>query len=510
MKTLLIYAVSLWAACLFVQAQDPIKWGKIPSEDLKMTVYTEDPSATAAILYDYGRVTVAPRVEYFRHVRVKILNSKGSGFATIEIPFRSVDNFEDITQLDGQTFNINEKGEVIKTKLKATDIQEVKIDERNRKKVFTLPDVKPGAVIEYRYTIRSMDLVRPGDWYFQSTIPTLNSEFEINIPRDFDYLITYTKGVWLTNIEQKDYAAKIQWLYNNTINQVRRELSKQHDLLWESANQGTRVFLMQKQTTRFKMKNVPAFKPEKGMEVFSDYYPSVKMHLYMAAGNYRFYYRPILIAAKKDYDSFSRSALRYEDNFIGQIAYWLPTWDEANKTWLTNEKIGMRLMKAFDYKPILTEAFKQSTSELDSINGLCQWVKQHIVWSGSLTASANNNFDQILKKGTGSSGEINLLLVSLLQHAGFNAAPVLIRTRNLGRPENIYPAKDQFNHLVCNIKTSAGDIFLDAATTQNVGGQLPWYVNHATGWVVKKEGYGWIELGDPNIVPKPTGKLQEI
>ncbi len=510
MKALLLYISVIWFWNINIQAQNPTKWGNIPTEDLQMSVYAADPSAPAVVLSDYGRVTIGPRVEYFRHVRIKILKEKGTAFATIEIPYRSFDRYEEITQLQGQTFNVSADGQVRKTKLKVLDIDELKTDENHRRKVFTLPDVKAGSVIEYRYTIRSLDIVQPGNWYFQTVIPTRHSEYEINIPRDFDYLITYSKGEQLSNEEQQAYAARIQWLYNISIKDARRNLSKQQDLLWESSTRDTRVYLNQRQTTRFKMKDIPAFKPEKGMEVFQDYYPSVKAHLYMVAGNYRFYYRPALTAAHIGYASYSRYELSYQNRFMGHVAYWLPTWDEANKIWLEDEQTGMRLIKAFNYKPILDEALNGTTSTTDSINAITNWVKQHIAWNGSFSVSSAHNLDQVLKRGSGSSGEINLLLVALLQRAGFDAAPVLIRTKDLGKPENMYPAKDQFNHLLCKIRTNGRDLFRDAATTQNDKGELPWYVKNAQGWVLKKSGYGWIEVEEVSMIPKTEARVIEI
>ncbi|HEX2935821.1 MAG TPA: DUF3857 and transglutaminase domain-containing protein [Bacteroidales bacterium] len=510
MKTLLLYISGICLLCTNIQAQNPTKWGDVATDDLQMTTYANDPSAPAVVLSDYGRVTVGPRVEYFRHVRIKILKDQGKNFATIEIPYRSFDRYDQITQLQGQTFNINADGKVLKTKLKTSDMDELKTDEMHRRKVFTLPDVKAGSVIEYRYTIRSLDLVQPGNWYFQSVIPTRYSEYEINIPRNFDYLVTYSKGEQLTNTAQQDYAARIQWLYDRDIKDARRELYKQQDLLWESPSQRTRVYLNQGQTTRFKMKDVPAFKPEKGMEVFSDYYPSVKVHLYMVADNYRFFYRPALIAARMDYASYSRSELRYQNQFLGHIAYWLPTWDEANKAWLDQEEMGMRLVKEFNYQPILSEALNGATTASDSINGITNWVKQHVAWNGSFSVSSPHKLDHVLKKGNASSGEINLLLTALLQRAGFDAAPVLIRTRDLGKPENMYPAKDQFNHLLCTIRVNGRNLFRDAATTQNDKGELPWYVKNAQGWILKKNGFGWVEIEEISGIPKTEAQLLEI
>ena len=46
----------LFTAQLFAQAP-PIKWGKLPDADLKMTDYEEDTTADAVILADFGTNT---------------------------------------------------------------------------------------------------------------------------------------------------------------------------------------------------------------------------------------------------------------------------------------------------------------------------------------------------------------------------------------------------------------------------------------------------------------------
>lgn len=82
-----------------------IKYGEIPEEDLKMTVYAPDSSADAVVLAAKGRLSVEYNFDGFklhRHVlrRVKLLkkssfNSEGN----ISIPYRTDGNFEDIWKL---------------------------------------------------------------------------------------------------------------------------------------------------------------------------------------------------------------------------------------------------------------------------------------------------------------------------------------------------------------------------------------------------------------------------
>src|SRR5216684_7201081 len=65
----------LFAAFFVLKAQKPPeKFGDIPLEDMKMTVYPLDSSASAVILFDYGVAYISlPNFYFERHVRIKIL-----------------------------------------------------------------------------------------------------------------------------------------------------------------------------------------------------------------------------------------------------------------------------------------------------------------------------------------------------------------------------------------------------------------------------------------------------
>jgi hypothetical protein len=476
----------------------PMKWGKITNDELKMTSYSYDPDASAVILCDYGTAEVGPRTEYTRHVRIKILKSSGLAYATVEIPFKSVDHFDVVMGIGGETFNLNDKGQMVKTKLLARDIKEIDIDARNKKKVFTLPDVKPGSVIEYRYTIQSLDLTRLQNWYFQSTIPTILSEYWVSMPRRFNYLITFQKGRALDINEQKEFGDRIQWLYNTDLKKAHRDLSKEKALLYAS-NRGTaKVYLSYGETMYFKMKDVPALKPTPDMVAFSDFFPTVKTQLYYVDRSFGlpFYYRTILEASQTDYGSWNSSRLYY-NNYKGYILYWLPTWEEFNQTCLNDDRIGDKITKSFHFKPVLETLHIDSTDQLKSAEAIYQYVKSNIQWDGTYSIYATRSLDRILDKKTGSSGEINILLVSLLKKAGINANPVLVRTRNLGRVENMYPVNDQFNHIIAQVVIGDKDFYLDASTRHNTFEKLPWTLDNAAGWVLKDKDYGWVDISNP-------------
>src|SRR5262245_3137359 len=88
-----ILSTLLVGSVLFCLAQKaPIKFGDIPMEDIKMTLYEKDSSASAVILADYGESTMAYSEErgfylkFERITRIKILKKEGLDWGDFIIP----------------------------------------------------------------------------------------------------------------------------------------------------------------------------------------------------------------------------------------------------------------------------------------------------------------------------------------------------------------------------------------------------------------------------------------
>lgn len=473
--------------------KEPIKWGKLLPNDTSMSVYVKDPNASAVVLCDFGTADVGPRTEYTRHVRIKILKNEGIKYGYVEIPYKDYDYYDVFSGLKAQTINISPKGKLIKTKAK--DIHDISIDRYNKKKTIQFRDVKVGSIIEYSYMLRSLDLVKLRDWYFQSTIPVIWSEYRVYVSRRFNYLVTFQKGRALDYDEQKGFADQLQWLYNTRIKKAQRELMGKKYVLYESPKGTVKVYFAQGESYRFVMNDMPAFEPGKGVYSFNDYFPVVKVHLYLADGNFPFFYRRILAAAREDYD-WRNSRQSYYNSFIGYVAYWLPTWDEATKRWLDSELFGRRLIKGVDAKPVLSK-IDPNAPELDKIKSIYQYVKDNVQWDGTYSMYADRDLNEVMKKKSGSSGEINLLLINLLQRAGVSVDPVILRTKDEGRPENVYPVFGQFNHVIAQVEIGGQAWFLDASGKNSSFTKLPWNVDKATGFLVTKDNYKWVDIVEP-------------
>jgi len=181
------------------------KFGDIDKTDLQMKECEFDKDAQAYKLLDYGDVQYRVggdefNIETDRRTRIKILKEKGLDEANIKINFYSLGNYERITDISGVTYNLDNSGKVVKTKLEKSSIFIKKINNRYSQVSFSMPDVKIGSVIEFKYRDTKKSLSNLDDWQFQDDIPTRVSMYEIMIPGIFRFA---TQLLAYQQVEQK-------------------------------------------------------------------------------------------------------------------------------------------------------------------------------------------------------------------------------------------------------------------------------------------------------------------
>jgi hypothetical protein len=144
-------------------------YGKVSMADMEMTSCDFEKNANAEILFDVGKMTDAVME---RHVRIKIFNQFGMGWANFRIEYPYFETKFGVAEVQGETFNLVD-GKVEVTPL---DKKQIYIEKTNRyisTVVFALPNVRPGSVIEFTSKMNFN-----GNWYFQNNIPTRYSEIK--------------------------------------------------------------------------------------------------------------------------------------------------------------------------------------------------------------------------------------------------------------------------------------------------------------------------------------------
>ena len=150
--TVILFVIILFALVFVSPGAAKDEWPPISAEDLAMKDNPQNPGAHAMILNQEQVINeVNPNaVIETNYVRFKIFTEQGKKFADIEIPFlkneghvrdiraRTIHPDGKVIPFDGQVFE--------KTVVKYRTLKYLV-------KTFTLPDVQPGSIIEYRYKI---------------------------------------------------------------------------------------------------------------------------------------------------------------------------------------------------------------------------------------------------------------------------------------------------------------------------------------------------------------------
>jgi len=154
---------TLFVAPLASRAQ----WTAPTPEELSMTSQPEVPGAAAVYLYK-EETTDDDQHNFSIYVRLKVLKE----YANVEPPPSAAGGGADVKITDVVGRTIHPDGTIIPFTGKAFEkLIEKSSDTRIVSKVFSLPDVQVGSIIEYRYKLRYEDnYYMSPDWYIQSEL----------------------------------------------------------------------------------------------------------------------------------------------------------------------------------------------------------------------------------------------------------------------------------------------------------------------------------------------------
>ncbi|HVV56292.1 MAG TPA: DUF3857 domain-containing protein [Mucilaginibacter sp.] len=177
MKKLLTLITLLLA---FIDTHAQVRgFGYIDTADLKLSSCEFEKDANAEVLFDRARVyfSMDGTLTLERHRRVKIFNEKGKEYGNVRVEYDNMYGVDHILNVEAQTINL-ENGKIVITKIDPKQFYFEHTDKNKDALILSFPDVKPGSVVEYRYTLMRNMVSNFPAWYFQSDIPTRYSEFD--------------------------------------------------------------------------------------------------------------------------------------------------------------------------------------------------------------------------------------------------------------------------------------------------------------------------------------------
>ena len=448
--TPILFAMFFTLPCLVFGQKEPMKFGKVPQEDLDMKVYEPDTSAAAVVLGDFGQVAFQFKendvlYRFSRHKRIKILKRSGFDQGDIIIPFYSKGKMEDIRGLkvsvitpDGAETDVS-KGEIF----------EEKVNEYWSRKRFSCPNLTEGAIIDYRYDIISTAIFQLPDWYFQEDIPVRWSELRLEIPEWYDYVfISQGRPV---DIKEQDTGAEnfyVQGGFGNS-GAVSAKIAK----------------------ARFVMKDVPALKAESFITTMDDYYARIRFQL---------------------------SLIKYPNSSPKPI---MSSWQKVAEDLWKEESFGLQLSKNRNYNKAWEAVQPQLTgvaTDEEKIAVIYQYLTSNLTREDGSGVYVRKDLNDCFEKKSARGHEMNLLMIALLNEAGISARPVLVSTRSHGRPMPLYPLMDQFDHVMALVSLGEKNTLLDVANPFRPMGYPAVNSLNSQAWIADKTAPQWIDVLPPS------------
>lgn len=409
-----------------------VGWLPIPPEDLALKDNPASPGADAMILYRESVVDTRKTSsdgdsdeEYFR---IKIFTKEGTKQGHVEVAFNK--GFEDISYVAGRTIKpdgsiVKFDGQVLETTAEKFGGTKVLV------KAFTLPDVQPGCIIEYKYQRQSKPhYVHDLEWIVSQSMFTREGHF---------MYIPYTGygGLGLSARSR-----------------------------FRNLPSGTQPKLLVDGSYKMDVQNVPALQEEALMPPEGAIAASVE-----------FYYEgPSDISESESTEKFWNS---YAKKWNGELEHFIDKKNalqaEVAKTVAPADPPETKLRK------IYARVLQLRNLSMEDYRNEKEKKEEDL--------KPPSNAEEALNRGYGNARQINFLFVGLARAAGFDATEIFIQPRNIA----LYfaPTDNEANRIradVVWVHAGSQDYYLDPGARYFSFGILPWYETDAGGIRVTKRG----------------------
>lgn len=414
---MMLLAITMIAAAQDIEPN--LKWGKPTDEELNMTEYAADKEAKAVVLCHLTSVNYTMNlynylVDYQVKKRIKILKDDGKDYANINIPYiyNTYEEYglESIEKFKATAYNMV-NGKVVKTKIGKEQIHTERIDEDYMLAKVAIPQARAGTVIEYEYTRHSNVFYHIFDWDAQEEIPVMFAQYRLEIPSIFIFNVE-TSG--LQTLQMSHSTGSLTYTTSS-------------DNMSRPSSCKTNIYLCTGQ-------NLPALKKDDFVWNERDYMIKVTAELKSYAssgGNYR--------EVKK-------------------------TWEQVDNLLMQHSEFGMRLNDHSKFRDELAASgIAEKTDLKEKVIATFKMLRQKLAWNGEYELLAHPA-SEVVKKGSGTSGDLNMMLINMLGDVGIQAYPVVLSTRRHGRLPQTYPSLNKLNTFIVAVPNGTSWLYLDASS----------------------------------------------
>jgi len=408
-------------------------WLPITPEDLQMTKEPKAPGAAAIYLYrQVDRDDNGPD-SYF-YSRVKILTEEGRKYGDVEIPFNK--GTERVTGIEART--IRPDGSIVKFDGTVYEKPVAVANSRGTKllaKTFTLPEVLPGCIVEYRYRLQEqVGYVFDSHWILSQELFTRYGKFSLVPYPEFG----------------------LQWSWP------------------QGLPQGSTQPVKDRGKIRLEVHDVPAFVTEQLM-------PPANELKYRVDFIYLEDLSPQTDPVKF-WAAFDKTAFKKINRFVDEPKAMqravAEIVDAADSPEVKLRKIYARVVQMHN------TSFDRQKSEEET--------KRENVKSA-------HDVEDVWNRKSGDSFELTFLFLGLTRAAGLQADLALISTRDRYFFQKRLMNPRQLNSNLVIVTLDGKDLFLDPGVPFTPFGLLPWYETGVAALRLNDKGGTWLSVPMPPV-----------
>jgi len=393
-----------FTSIVYSQKEKSEHTGQVTLEDLLLSTYDKDATASSLILKEHANYYFNEKKYYERitdyYFKKKIFKKNDSKNSEIEIPIRGA---REIYDIKAYTYNLNDKNELVKTEVHKSQIFETQVNDNFKKINFSFPGVRNGSVLEYVFSIKTR-YTGISDWYFQSNIPKVKSNF--------------TGQIYLGN---KQYNATLKGLLN-----LKTSNSSLQKKCYSKNGRKSDCLIVS-----YGMDSIPSYIQEK------------------YATSYLNYISRIVFDSNYNYGIDSKEYRRLQWSLID----------------VSFQKGFSKLIKSQEkfFKRKIPKEIQLEKDKLKRAKQTFYFIQNHFISNAG--TSDKLNIAKTFKNKIGNNFTINLSLLASLNAMKINNSLLFVSTRDNGFPSMLNPSLNDFNYIIVKITINGKDYFLDASNT---------------------------------------------
>lgn len=370
------------------------------------------------------------------HIRLRVQQASGVLASYIQIPLYVDNNLETLEYIEGNTWEHPSRAHPLDPEARRL----IRVNERYSMLEFTMPQVKPGTILEYRYTIRRRYIEELPDFPLMMEQPVDLAQVRLINSTFVRYHIRESQPRQaLAYYETKADTGRIRTIFRGR---------SAEPLLIQS----------------WQASQIPALREE-------PLSGSLDQH---------------------------RWKMRFQWSEFGNPRQYLENgWELVAAGLRRREGLFDNITGATEARALGAQLGASIPDQTARMEYLFKYVRDKAVMSVHRGITDTDDPSKVLKGEAASPALINQVLIAVLQGAGLEAWPVLATSRDFGRIEPHFPSIYAFNRVLVGVRIGQTYHCLDGSQRWNQAFIVPEEVLHTQGLWVTDQQTQWIPLATP-------------